>query len=912
MFYIVGMSRTTIITAIVILLSKVALTQQHTVERHFDSIYKSNLPLALKISKIDSLIDHSTMASDSILGAMHHSLGLLHYNNKNFEEAFAVTQKAIVFRESPGQTAVLKHNSQYNLSFYYNALGQKQKRIEVLNTIVNDGQPDRFTYKSLIELGYYYSDLGDYFKSLKSLELVVNGFDIHQDERTLALGYMGLIYVMSLMEADEIAQLPYALYIDKAEALADQTTAAQLAACRTNIGRLYEQLYLFEESIAYYSKALAYYKVSNATEQTAILFNNLGSVKGKAGKNKEAILLYKQALSQTSNFDTKAIVYDNLGYYTAEYDKKEAVSYFEKAILSALELPFSSDFQMPTRSQLESANQKSSLLRILIDYAQFLHDGGNSEALKNAKQLVLLADYLITLIRDESQLERSKLLWIGRGVNIYMLGVKICFEQQDQATAFYFMERNKAMLLLEQIQNNESSDLSQIPLELQKRHHLLRARLESSSQGLFRDSGAGLKEQYLTDFAAYNSLLDSLKANYTNYLEKGRHLKIKSWSQAKQEYIDKESAFVTYILDDDHGFGIYADHSTTRFFTLAKPNRIYQLAEQVINLGKTSFTELEHYGNFWRLSHELFLAILPIENAADRLAEKRLIVVPDNILHQLSFELLTTTPGSEPNINLPYLIRNTRVAYLHSFSVDGQLKNKETSDQKAILAITPGRFKTDSLTPLRRSQLEGDFLSDLFKVKVLKNEQASKSEFISQMGNYDVIHLSTHAGYDRDKKESWLALFDSVIRTNELYRESSMAEMVTLGACKTAEGLYAQGEGTLSLSRAFFITGTRSVLASLWNANEKANSQILADFYKNLSLGQSKDLALHNAKVNYLSDAQLSEASPYYWANLTITGRLAPVNLVPAGKSRIWILILVSAALLAGFLLRFKITGKTL
>ncbi len=98
-------------------------------------------------------------------------------------------------------------------------------------------------------------------------------------------------------------------------------------------------------------------------------------------------------------------------------------------------------------------------------------------------------------------------------------------------------------------------------------------------------------------------------------------------------------------------------------------------------------------------------------------------------------------------------------------------------------------------------------------------------------------------------------------------------ELVVLSACKTSVGKYKKGEGLFNLTRGFINTGSKSVLSTLWNVNEKSSSEIMALFYKNFSEGIRKSIALKNAKTTYIKEhINTSESTPYYWSSFTLTG----------------------------------------
>ena len=62
----------------------------------------------------------------------------------------------------------------------------------------------------------------------------------------------------------------------------------------------------------------------------------------------------------------------------------------------------------------------------------------------------------------------------------------------------------------------------------------------------------------------------------------------------------------------------------------------------------------------------------------------------------------------------------------------------------------------------------------------------------------------------------------------------SGCELVMLSACRTALGNAHGGEGMLSVQRAFHVAGAKTVIATLWNVDDEATSQLVARFYTNL------------------------------------------------------------------------------
>ncbi len=94
-------------------------------------------------------------------------------------------------------------------------------------------------------------------------------------------------------------------------------------------------------------------------------------------------------------------------------------------------------------------------------------------------------------------------------------------------------------------------------------------------------------------------------------------------------------------------------------------------------------------------------------------------------------------------------------------------------------------------------------------------------------------------------------------------------DLVVLSACQTAAGTVEKGEGISGLSRAFFCAGAKSVLASLWDINDRSTQKFMTYFYRNLVKGRSKEESLRLAKTRML---KTRFRHPYYWAAFILMG----------------------------------------
>lgn len=271
----------------------------------------------------------------------------------------------------------------------------------------------------------------------------------------------------------------------------------------------------------------------------------------------------------------------------------------------------------------------------------------------------------------------------------------------------------------------------------------------------------------------------------------------------------------------------------------------------------------------------------------------RLLIIPDEYLSRVPFELL--------KIGEEYLVEKYAVTYANSASIYEMQKALKTDDNEYSFA----GFAPDYSSPvdttdspmyaaivrsgnwsLPFAEEEVKHISNIWtNSKIYLGEQATKEELLAALGRTDIIHLSMHAeanwetpmnsrfifNTQEDKEEQDLLLY-------ELYHLNASAKMVVLSACETGSGTFHQGEGVRSLGNGFLYAGVPAVLMSLWKVPDESTSKIMKSFYEYLKDGQTKDVALQKAKLDYLERTVAPELRhPYYWAGFVLSGDEAPI-----------------------------------
>ena len=134
---------------------------------------------------------------------------------------------------------------------------------------------------------------------------------------------------------------------------------------------------------------------------------------------------------------------------------------------------------------------------------------------------------------------------------------------------------------------------------------------------------------------------------------------------------------------------------------------------------------------------------------------------------------------------------------------------------------------------------------------------ASHAEVNRYFHLQSAIILSRDHLPDPDKQlAAGLPVYDGRLTAAEVLRDWTLdADLVTLSACDTGLGNYAQGEGFMGFAQAMLSVGARSVCLSLWQVDDTATALLMDRFYANL-LGQREGLKAGMGKAEALAEAK--------------------------------------------------------
>ena len=312
---------------------------------------------------------------------------------------------------------------------------------------------------------------------------------------------------------------------------------------------------------------------------------------------------------------------------------------------------------------------------------------------------------------------------------------------------------------------------------------------------------------------------------------------------------------------------------------------------------KYMFTKKEDSKDFCTASYQLYQKLIqPFEKEIEN---KRILIVPDGKLNYLAFDaLIDEMPDTTTMINfarLNYLVKKNSINYSYSANLRYKFTRPGKKSSNNILAFAP-QYNRDTflfnnqamvLVPLPGVQKEVEMISNEIKTSVFKGEQASEYRFRQESKKYEILHLAMHAFIDDSnpafsrlaftQNEDLNAENNGWLNTADIYNLDLNAKLTVLSACNTGAGNLRKGEGVMSLARGFLYAGCPSIVMTLWEVDDKAGTQIMGSFYRNLKKGRATDEALRLAKLEYLENANPRTAHPHYWLGYVSIGDSSPL-----------------------------------
>lgn len=761
--------------------------------------------------------------------------------------------------------------------------GENLKALADYNKVIElNAAPSRIA-QSYCEIGFIHLEQGDLYEAVRFYKEGIRILEELKDYKKLVNQYLNLAIVYDEIASGNALKNKLAV-LQRVESLRVHVTlnSLQEISLNNNLALLFTELPLFDFNKAkkYHFKNLALYSEYDDLENMCKTYANLADLYNTI-KNDSA----KVFIDKGINLCTDTITVAKYKHHLSTFYRNNKV--FDKALEKLQQsLNLVGRFNekvndVPSFSKLEKLPNKAYLINVFIDKSKLLFIRGkknkNLEDLSLALMNIKIADKLLSHLQNENQEKESKLHWRSKASEVYVLGVSVAKLLDDTNSAFYFTEKNKAILLIEGIKENVDD---KFPIKIKERKRTLKERILQLENG----TGKVSKNELFQRKQQYREFIDSLKIIFPTYNKFKRQTKTLDIKQT-QKKIKENTAIVSYIWNTDDKetpilYGVIITKNKADIFEVKETKQIAALVTDFRKSVSQPFDTTDDRDKFQEMSYNLYQLLFPEGKIRKLLVGKNVVIIPDGELQYIPFEALITNQK-----NNEYFIEKHQVNYAYSASFLIYNNGIKRKFEKSFTGFAPVSFLHNNLNALKRSENELNRIYDITGGQQFLNTNATKETFFSTAPKSTMLHLATHADASGNP---WIAFYDSKLGAHELYISIIPTELVVLSGCDTSLGKISQGEGVMSLSRGFFHAGANTVASTLWNANDKSTAVIMSDFYKNLKVGESKVKALHNAKLKYLETANLSEKAPYYWAPMILMGDGETVLYTPLWVKLLW------------------------
>ena len=564
-----------------------------------------------------------------------------------------------------------------------------------------------------------------------------------------------------------------------------------------------------------------------------------------------------------------------------------ALAAFQQALANLLpDFPADSLRALPRPDQLYAENSLYQALEGKADALWAAYQAAPQlDDLRLALDCHRLAGRAEGLLRRSLQYESSKLSLASQGRQRLAKAIALARELYDATgeeawlyRAWADAEQAKAAVLLEAVQRSHLSDMTEQQDEDLAAARQLRQQAAYFERNMLLNAASPLRAEWLIQ---RDSLLRRLSDAEARLAE--RYPAWAAWQERAEGFGPGEIQAMRATMPGYHFLEYFVGESQIELFAqppagmaqwqrIALPDSLASQAQRLLELlrSRAAVPSPAAYGE---LAYGLYAQLLAPVLASAPAEGGKLVIVPDAWLGLLPFEALWVVPAGDGSWErAPFLLRQHSLHYAFSLAVLDAQRRLPARGGRNLLQLAP-RFMAHErgLPPLAYSHEEAPVGC---RSRQFLNKEASLARLQQAGGHYRVVHLSTHAGTDEAELLPRVELYDRPAYLPDIYALQLPAELVVLSACQTARGAFREGEGVMSLARAFAYAGAKGLVASLWAINESATADLSRRFYAHIQAGAAKPAALQDAKIAYLDDPEVPafQKSPYYWAGMVYIG----------------------------------------
>lgn len=659
------------------------------------------------------------------------------------------------------------------------------------------------------------------------------------------------------------------------------------------VARVYRLAGDFGRALEYYERCLALSRVVKKRRTEANALNDVALIYASQGSREKTVRQYRKLLkfyAAISDRRGQGMALNNLGDFLLGLGRKqEALDSYKQA------LPVS-----------EQTGDQELLISTLTSIARANRDLG---ALENGLSYITQAVKTIEDLRTNVASPDFRTSYFAGVRKQYDLWIDILMQldrrrpgQGFAAAALLASERARARSLVELVTESRADIRQGVDPQLLQKERELQGLLRSQAQYQMdlsmRDSKSAEAEEVKRQIdelrSQYQDIETQLRDQNPRFLALTQPAPL-TLEQIQAQLRDENTILLEYALGDERSYLWVVTPNSLHSYELPpratledSAREVYQLLTARQMIGKTIDSD---YQSKVEAADKLYnqkafaLSQMLLGPVAEQLGKKRLVVVPEGILHYIPFDALPRPQQSE---DFPLLITTNEIVTLPSVStlaVIRQEKRRQTSGDKVVAVLADPVFSSNDdrvqngrqppaiafagsdpsstqralrvfekgtrdggATRLLHASEEADAIlatTPRGTGMVARGFDASRETAMSQLvGEHQIVHFATHGFFNTEHPELSGMILTMVnpdgskangfMPLHDIYHLNLSSDLVVLSACDTALGKDIKGEGLVGLTHGFLSAGSKSVVASLWKVDDRATAVLMAEFYKSM------------------------------------------------------------------------------
>jgi CHAT domain-containing protein len=685
----------------------------------------------------------------------------------------------------------------------------------------------------------------------------------------------------------------------------------------TNLGAAYIELNEADTALFYLDQALQILLQSGDSGQMAHTYQQMGAAHSK-NRSDSALIYYDRSLNINrqvygNDHPKTAHIYMDFGkYYGINKDYETAITYIDQALkimnyqqlLEQGQDHLALDFDVS--AILEGlAIKSSSQIKLYYTLNQLAY-------LESAFENYLMIDNIISkyrsvILREDSRLELAK-----EYKYTYEEALKCGYELYQVSPTekvidaiFRFMEKNKALVLMDFLHQAEINNSLDIPDSIRLTEQSLQAQLNFYTSELYQlvgtEAAAAQHARIFSTERQLERLRFDLADRYPEYYKIKYTPQFSSLTKCRAYLQKKHASLIEFFYGDSalYVLAVNPEGKGDKFYKVEDLTSMKSLVNTFLNSLHADFNinnAEQDLDVFYETVSELNRILL-----APALTDKKfmtdyrnLIVVPDGILSFVPFEAFIADGSNDKAINyrkFTYLIRNYSFSYSFSSQVLMESNSAEFEEYGGKTLVfsygQDGEGAKITNGTVRGTSEESEYIASLMPAMMFSGKEATKLNFKQHANEADIIHLALHGKANVENPLKGSIIFNSNgnssaydhLYSYEVMNFNLKARLTVLSACETGMGKIYEGEGVYNLARGFRYAGCPTLISSLWKINDTSTASIVKGFYQQLALGKTLDDALKQSKNQYLNSADELLAHPRYWAGMLLIGETDPIIL---------------------------------